>query len=183
MILACVNGTICVLTTANLWQGAAMTRADGSTYVVHSASFDELDARTAYLLWSLRESVFIVEQECPYQELDGRDLADSTRHLWVESDGRPVGYLRILADPGTVRIGRVLVARDHRGRGLAETLMHAALGEIGERAVRLDAQSYLARWYERFGFEVTGPEFLDDGIPHLPMLLAQRPTAEHHPQE
>lgn len=146
-----------------------MTQADGPSYVVRSASFDELDPRTAYHLWSLRESVFVVEQECAYQELDGRDLAESTRHLWAEKDGRPVGYLRILGDEDAARIGRVLVARDHRGHGLAETLMRAALDEVGERAVRLDAQSYLARWYERFGFAVTGPEFLDDGIPHLPM--------------
>lgn len=147
-----------------------MTPAADPSYDVRAASFSELDPRTAYLLWQLRESVFVVEQDCPYQELDGRDLEAATRHLWMERDGRPVAYLRVLEDGTHARIGRVLVAGDHRGHGLAETLMRAALDELGERPVRLDAQSYLARWYERFGFEVTGPEFLDDGIPHLPML-------------
>lgn len=133
------------------------------------AGFDDLAARTAYSLWRLRETVFVVEQQCPYPELDGRDTEPGTRHLWVEDGGEPVGYLRILDEGDHVRIGRVLVAASHRGRGLAETLMAAALVETGGRPVRLDAQSYLAGWYERLGFTATGPEFLDDGIAHVPM--------------
>ncbi len=133
------------------------------------ASFDELHPRTAYLLWQLRESVFVVEQQCPYPELDGRDVEPGTRHVWVERDGGPVGYLRILAAGGEARIGRVLVAGAWRGRGIAEALMRAALEEIGDRPVRLDAQTYLSGWYTRFGFERTGPEFVEDGIPHVPM--------------
>jgi ElaA protein len=136
---------------------------------VRVASFDDLDSRTAYSLWQLRESVFVVEQECPYAELDGRDLEAATRHLWVADGGRPVAYLRLLEDPDGPRIGRVLVAASHRGRGLAEVLMRRALDLVGDRPSRLDAQSYLAQWYTRFGYAVTGPEFLDDGIPHVPM--------------
>ena len=71
-------------------------------------------------------------------------------------------------------IGRVLVAASHRGRGLAEVLMSRALELVGDRDSALDAQSYLATWYERFGYEVTGPEFLDDGIPHVPMRRTAR---------
>lgn len=137
-------------------------------FEIRVASFDELDARTAYLLWQLRESVFVVEQQCAYPELDGRDLEPGTRHVWVESDGAPVGYLRIL-DDGQVRIGRVLVASAYRGRGLAARLMRTALDLVGDRPSRLDAQSYLAGWYAGFGFERSGEEFLDDGIPHVPM--------------
>ncbi|HJR37506.1 MAG TPA: GNAT family N-acetyltransferase [Nocardioidaceae bacterium] len=133
------------------------------------AGFDELDARTAYLLWQLRESVFVVEQSCPYPELDGRDLEPGTRHVWAEYGGAPVAYLRLLEDHDEARIGRVLVAAGHRGRGLAGRLMEVALDLVGDRPSRLDAQSYLARWYERYGYEQTGPEFLDDGIPHVPM--------------
>ena len=93
------------------------------------AGFAELDALTAYRLWQLRESVFVVEQECAYQELDGRDVEPGTRHLWVEGDSPadgPVGYLRLLDDGDHARIGRVLVAPSHRGRGVSGALMRAA---------------------------------------------------------
>lgn len=137
---------------------------------VHVDSFDDLDARTAYLLWQLRESVFVVEQACPYAELDGRDLERGTRHIWVEQDGSPVAYLRILEESdGDARIGRVLVSRPLRGRGYAALLMHKALEVIGGRPSRLDAQTYLADWYTRFGYEVSGVEFVEDGIAHVPM--------------
>jgi ElaA protein len=139
---------------------------------VHVATFDDLDARTAYRLWQLREAVFVVEQECPYAELDGRDLEEATRHLWIADGGVPVGYLRLLDDGDAARIGRVLVATSHRGRGLAELLMRRALTIVGARACRLDAQSYLSGWYVGFGFEPCGPEFLEDGIPHVPMRRA-----------
>ncbi len=136
---------------------------------VQVAAFGELDGRTAYALWALRESVFVVEQDCPYQELDGRDHEPGTRHLWVEHEGRPVAYLRLLEDAEGTRIGRVLVAREHRGRGLADTLLTTALELVGDRTAHLDAQSYLAGWYTRYGFRPVGPEFLEDGIPHVPM--------------
>ena len=140
-----------------------------TSYDVRVASFDELPARTAYALWALRESVFVVEQDCPYQELDGRDVEPATRHLWADVDGEPAGYLRVLHDDGTARIGRVLVAPAHRGHGLADRLMAVALDVVGDRVSTLDAQSPLAGWYATYGYVVTGPEFLEDGIPHLPM--------------
>lgn len=150
------------------------TLATVSDYDLNVAGFEELDPRTAYLLWQLRQDVFVVEQECPYPDLDGRDLEPGTRHLWVAADGRPVGYLRMLEDGPGWRIGRVLVAAGHRGRGTAETLMRRALEIVGAGPCRLDAQSYLTGWYARFGFEPSGPEFVEDGIPHVPML---RPPA------
>ena len=84
-----------------------------------------------------------------------------------------VGYARVLDDGKTWRIGRVVLAEDARGRGLAETLMQTALDVCPDRDVVLDAQSPLAGWYENFGFEITGVEFLEDGIPHLPMRLTR----------
>ncbi|XVX20718.1 GNAT family N-acetyltransferase [Actinomycetota bacterium] len=137
---------------------------------VHSASFADLEAPMAYRLWALRESVFVVEQDCPYQELDGRDLEPATRHLWCADDaGEPTAYLRVLADPGAARIGRVLTRADQRGRGLAARLMHAALAEIGERPSVLDAQAHLVDWYAAFGYAPSGRGFVEDGIPHVPM--------------
>ncbi|MCE1178057.1 MAG: GNAT family N-acetyltransferase [Micrococcales bacterium] len=137
---------------------------------VHSASFAELEAPMAYRLWALRESVFVVEQDCPYQELDGRDLEPATRHLWCADDaGEPTAYLRVLQDGETARIGRVLTRPDHRGRGLAAELMHAAHAEIGERPVVLDAQAHLVDWYAALGYAPSGRGFVEDGIPHLSM--------------
>ena len=140
-----------------------------TSYDVHVTAFAELDARTGYLLWQLREAVFVVEQHCPYPELDGRDLEPATRHVWVSYDGQPIAYLRVLDDGPDARIGRVCVAASHRGRGLAETLMRAAIEVVGERPSRLSAQSYLVGWYSRLGYAADGPEFLEDGIPHVPM--------------
>jgi ElaA protein len=129
----------------------------------------DLDVATAYSLLKLRVDVFVVEQECAYPELDGRDLEPGTRHVWMDSDAGPVAYLRILDDGDAARIGRVLVTKQARGSGVAARLMDVALDVIGDRPSVLDAQSYLRGWYERFGYSATGEEFLEDGIPHVPM--------------
>ncbi|MEV6815051.1 GNAT family N-acetyltransferase, partial [Micromonospora sp. NPDC051296] len=98
------------------------------------------------------------------------DVEPGTRHLWLTQGGAPVAYLRILADPGGVaRIGRVVVAPAARGGGYAGRLMAAALAEIGDRPCVLDAQSHLVDFYARHGFTVSGPEYVEDGIPHTPM--------------
>ncbi len=138
---------------------------------VRVLSFDQLDARTAYDVWLLRQSVFVVEQACPYPDLDGRDPEPGTRHVLLTTDEALTGYLRLLDDGDELRIGRVVLARSARGQSLADDLMRAALAECDDRPVVLDAQSPLRSWYERFGFEVDGPEFLEDDIPHLPMRL------------
>jgi ElaA protein len=141
-------------------------------YDVQVASFAELDSRTAYLLWQLREAVFVVEQQCPYPELDGRDLEPATRHVWASYGGQPIACLRVLDDGSHARIGRVCVAIEHRSRGLAATLMRAALEVAGDRPSRLSAQSHLVAWYQRLGYTTDGPEFLEDGIAHVPMVRA-----------
>ena len=135
---------------------------------VRVARFDELSAETAYRLWALRAEVFVVEQDCPYLDLDGRDLEPGTRHLWVEGGGQPVATLRLL-DDGQLRIGRVATREGHRGTGLAAALVREALVIAGDRAVVLDAQSHLVDWYQQFGFEPSGRGFVEDGIPHTPM--------------
>ena len=136
---------------------------------VRTARFADLDPLTAYRLWALRSQVFVVEQDCPYLDLDGRDLEPLTRHLWVEQGGAPVATLRLLDDGDELRIGRVATVVTARGQGLAARLVRAALELAGERAVVLDAQSHLVDWYAGFGFAPSGPGFLDDGIPHTPM--------------
>lgn len=137
---------------------------------IQSLTCDELDTLTAYRLWQLRTAVFVVEQACAYQELDGRDLEPGTRHVFAVEDGLPVGCLRVLDETdGTARIGRVCVAATHRSAGLAARLMDQALADIGDRVSVLDAQAHLEGWYVRFGYAVCGSEYPDDGIPHVPM--------------
>ncbi|GAA5112809.1 GNAT family N-acetyltransferase [Alloalcanivorax gelatiniphagus] len=144
------------------------------------AAFDDLDVRMAYDVWRLRQQVFVVEQDCPYPDLDGRDVEDATRHVvLLEGEGRDaevVGTLRVLDDGDRARIGRVVLARSARGRGLAALLMEEAVALCGGREVRLDAQIGLAGFYEAYGFAVTGPEFDEDGIMHVPMSRAASPA-------
>ena len=135
--------------------------------------FDQLDATTAYAVWRLRQDVFVVEQECPYPDLDGRDDEPGTRHVVLDDEGAVLGYARVLDDGDAWRIGRVVLAREARGRGLADAVMDTALQLSKGRDVVLDAQSPLADWYARFGFRVDGPEFVEDGTPHLPMRLSR----------
>ena len=142
---------------------------------VRVLAFDELDARAAYDVWKLRQDVFVVEQQCPYGDLDGRDVEPGTRHLLLPGeDGTLLGYLRVLDEGDRWRIGRVVLTAEVRGHGLADILVQAALAQTRDRDVVLDAQSPLVHWYSTFGFTVSGPEFLEDGIAHLPMLLSRR---------
>lgn len=146
------------------------------------AGVDDLPVRTAYDVWRLRQQVFVVEQDCPYPDLDGRDLEDATRHVVLLDDedgreGRVVGTLRVLDDGGWARIGRVVVAPPARGHGLAAVLMDEAMALCGDREVRLDAQTALTSFYEGYGFVVTGPEFDEDGIMHVPMTRAAPPRS------
>jgi ElaA protein len=135
--------------------------------------FDRLDPYAVYGICKIRQDVFVIEQECPYPDLDGRDTEPGTRHVLLRDDDSLLGYARVLDDAETWRIGRVVLAKAARGRGLADQVLAAALGVATGRDVVLDAQSPLAGWYATFGFEVDGPEYLEDGIPHTPMRLAR----------
>jgi ElaA protein len=138
---------------------------------VHAARFDALSARTFHDIVRLRLDTFVVEQGCPYHELDGRDVLPTTEHAWVEVDGEVVSYLRIYpGEEGATWIGRVVTARGHRGRGLGTLLMLRAL-EMTGRPVRIAAQAQLAAWYSAMGFERCGPDFDEDGIVHTPMRI------------
>lgn len=157
--------------------GAGARRAGayaGSVIEYRSAPTAEVPPLVLYALLRLRVDVFVVEQECAYPELDGRDVEPTAVQFWAAEDDRVLATLRLLHDPEgrgeDRRIGRVATAAGARGRGLAGELIERALARCEARTVRLDAQSHLAGWYGRFGFAPDGPEFLEDGIPHVPMI-------------
>lgn len=157
---------------------------------LHLAEPVDLDAGTLYRILQLRVDVFVVEQQCPFLDLDGRDLEPGTRWLWATEDGAVIATLRILReDRSTARIGRVATARQARASGIATVLMRRALDFLDSDAasagylpagieVVLDAQSPLADWYQRFGFEPAGAEYLEDGISHLPMRRRGRLSSQ-----
>jgi ElaA protein len=140
---------------------------------VRDATLAELDATTLYRILALRSEVFVVEQNCPYLDADGRDLEPGARQLWIERDGAVLATLRVLVDDDrTMRIGRVATTKDARGAGLAARLMDRALELADDREVVLGAQAYLYEWYARFGFVRDGDDYVEDGIPHVPMRRA-----------
>jgi ElaA protein len=143
-----------------------------------SAPLREIAPETLYRILWLRVTVFVVEQEAAYPELDGRDLEPDAELLWAEDAGFVVATLRILHDGEVARIGRVATAAAARGRGIAARLMERAVARCEERwpqhPIVLDAQQHLGPWYARFGFEVSGDPFSEDGIPHIPMRRPAR---------
>jgi len=137
-----------------------------------------LDAIGLYRLLRERVAVFVVEQDCPYQDLDGLD--DRAIHLWAEApDGAILAYARVLPPGVSYReasIGRVLTTSSGRARGLGRDLMQRTLSECARRyssaGVRISAQEYLVAFYSSLGFETVRGPYLEDGIPHLEMLLS-----------
>lgn len=141
---------------------------------IHRARVADIAPETLYRLLWLRVSVFVVEQQAAYPEIDGRDIEPDAELLWCERDGQVEATLRVLREPDALRIGRVATAAHARGRGLAADLMRAALARCAEidpaRPVRLDAQLQLEQWYGRFGFVRSGGPYAEDRIPHIPMV-------------
>lgn len=141
-------------------------------------TFDRLGTDELYELLKLRVDVFIVEQNCAYQELDEKDRHPDTLHLTGRNEnGELVAYLRILPPglsfdrPG---IGRVVVSKRSRGQGLCHLMMKQAVDEVCRiwpgMGIRISAQAYLEGFYATFGFEKASDVYLEDGIPHMEMI-------------
>ena len=144
----------------------------------HVKKFDQLDIHELYELLKLRVDVFVVEQNCPYPDIDGKDRHKETRHLLgKDQEGRIVAYLRILPKGLSfeqVSIGRVVVAPDHRANGISHGMIKTALGIMetvwpGEQ-IKIGAQVYLKDFYETYGFKPVSNSYLEDGIPHIDMV-------------
>ena len=143
-------------------------------------AFDELDVETLYAILKLRVDVFVVEQNCPYAELDGHDI--KALHLYVQDKSKIIAYARILPKGityDTPAIGRVIVSREYRGDGIARLLMNKAIDVIyrdwDDNTVSIGAQVYLQYFYQSLGFRAISDEYIEDGIPHVDMQLIISP--------
>ena len=138
--------------------------------------FQDLDTPLMYSILKLRQEIFVVEQNCVYQDLDGHDEAAS--HTLCIYRDEIIAYARAIAPSCKYpfcTLGRILVPTVRRGIGLGRELVRRSI-ESSSLAwpnieIRLSAQSHLVGFYRGFGFKETGPEYLEDGIPHIQMLL------------
>tara|TARA_Y100000991_G_scaffold169372_1_gene131087 strand:- start:24 stop:458 length:435 start_codon:yes stop_codon:yes gene_type:complete len=138
---------------------------------LHSISYTDLTKNQFFELLKLRISVFIVEQNCPYQELDDLDLISD--HFFGFLDGQLIALGRVYKDLNTVFIGRIAVKTNYRKNGFARKLMEFILKEVKTKfpdlTIELSAQEYLINFYISLGFKTKGETFLEDGIPHVKM--------------
>jgi len=154
--------------------------SDKKTVKKEFRTFQALTLEQLYEIIRLRVDVFVVEQNCPYSDLDNKDQ-NAIHYTYTLNSGRVIGYLRILTKGVSykeVSIGRVIIDSEFRSFGYGHELMREALAyvknTIGEDSVRISAQKHLEKYYASHGFKSTGKEYLEDGIPHVEMLRMQR---------
>ncbi|MEN8788490.1 MAG: GNAT family N-acetyltransferase [Flavobacteriaceae bacterium] len=143
--------------------------------LTQTKTFDQLTKTELYDLLSLRAEVFIVEQECAYQDLDGKDM--QALHILGKNGEELLAYARVF-EPGyyfeEASIGRIVVSPGHRTEGLGKIIVLEAEKAItryyGNGPVKLSAQSYLRKFYTDLGYRSIGEEYLEDGIPHIAMI-------------
>lgn len=151
-----------------------LTEKDRQTLTLRWRHFEVFSVSEWHRLLALRTAVFVVEQQCAYQEVDEKD--PRCWHLELLCDGQLIGTLRVVP-PGVTyaecAIGRVAIDPTYRGLGLGRDLMNSALRFCEARwprGVRLSAQAYLQGFYESLGFQATRAPYLEDDIPHIEML-------------
>ncbi|MFC3396601.1 GNAT family N-acetyltransferase [Brenneria rubrifaciens] len=146
----------------------------------HDWCIEDLNVYSLHDILALRNQVFVVEQTCPYLDIDGGDLADGNRHIAAYDNGKLAAYARLLAprpDKGAVTIGRVTVAPHARGQQLGHQLMEHTLLACArhwpQKAIFLSAQAHLRPFYAGFGFVAAGEVYDEDGIAHIDMRSAR----------
>ena len=137
-------------------------------------TFDELTPAELYEILRIRVSVFVVEQKCSYQELDGKD--QKAYHIFLRDEAGIQGYARVLPQGVSfpeVSLGRVIAVKRRRGIGSRIVLegIQVAKEKWNASSIRIEAQTYAKKFYETLGFRQASEEFLEDGIPHIEMLL------------
>tara|TARA_Y200000002_G_scaffold104545_1_gene85234 strand:+ start:803 stop:1246 length:444 start_codon:yes stop_codon:yes gene_type:complete len=139
-------------------------------------TFNELSSQDIYSMLQLRSEIFVVEQNCTYQDIDDKD--QSALHLLLKKNNHLIGYSRIFR-PGDyfkqASIGRVLIKKKERKNKYGSLLMELSIKAIkdifNEKKIKISAQIYLIGFYKKLGFLPEGEEYLEDGIPHVAMLL------------
>lgn len=141
-------------------------------------TFEQLTTTQLYQVLKLRVDVFVVEQHCPYPDLDGKDCMADVHHLLGYEDDELVAYARLLPKNmsySSISIGRVTTAKTHRGGGLGHELIQQALAECQDlwpsEDIEIGAQAHLESYYSQHGFQRTSDPYLEDGISHIDMKL------------
>jgi len=139
-------------------------------------TFSELSTQELYKILRLRSEVFVVEQDCVYQDMDNKD--QKAIHLLYKQEEEIIGYTRIFKSGDYYEnpsIGRVVVVNNKRGNELGKKIMLESINFIKEnfvgKKIELSAQKYLDKFYKDLGFDVEGEEYLEDGIPHQRMFI------------
>lgn len=136
-------------------------------------AFAELSPAELHAIYTARVAVFVVEQACPYQEVDAQDL--TALHIFAEQNGKVIAYCRLIPHSDSVHLGRVLVLSEHRaeklGRKIVAFAVDYARAHFPQCSVYAQAQAYLERFYASFGFASQSAPYLEDNIPHIDMLL------------
>lgn len=137
--------------------------------------FSELENNELYQILELRCEVFVVEQNCAYNDVDNKD--QDAYHLLLEDNKKIVAGLRILKKDVSydqISIGRVVVSKEHRGLGIAKEMMLKAIefieNDLSEKEIKISAQAYLIDFYKSIGFVEVSQVYLEDDIPHIDML-------------
>ena len=140
--------------------------------------FEALTARELHLIYKERTTVFVVEQNCPYQEVDDTDLVSI--HFWKQTEDRLLAYARLIPEANNVRIGRVLVPQGERTHGYGQELMQVVLEYTKTHfpglPIYAQAQAYLQDFYAAFGFQPVSDIYLEDDIPHIDMIIDSQNT-------
>ena len=143
---------------------------------IHIKKFQELTADEIYNILKLRSEVFVVEQNCVYQDLDGKD--ERAMHLFYKKENEMIAYTRIFQKgdyyPENPSIGRVVVSKKERGKEIGKSIMKESIlyikNNYNSKIIELSAQKYLDKFYNELGFYRVGEDYLEDGIPHQRML-------------
>lgn len=131
---------------------------------------NDLSSQQVTQMFLERVKVFVVEQNCPYQEVDVEDF--EALHVLMKENDNLVAYARVITKPDAYYIGRVLVVKDYRRKGLGSKLVQAILDYLDtDKPIRLSGQTYVAQMYEKLGFVQVSEEYLEDNIPHIDMEL------------
>ncbi|HEK9074447.1 TPA: GNAT family N-acetyltransferase [Streptococcus equi subsp. zooepidemicus] len=135
-------------------------------------AFDQLTRDELFAIYKERVAVFVVEQQCPYPDID--DLDQKAIHLFKQVDSELRAYCRLIPTDNSIKLGRVLVAQKARRTGLGRDLVHQALAYCQQHFPKLpvyaQAQAYLEPFYSSFGFKAVSEIYLEDNIPHIDMI-------------